>query len=1735
MSYGFTATNNYNQILISSDTRNLHFIGKAYLYNALKSEDGYGGLRQWSFRIGTAKDIQPLPFFTMTGSEYYGITAIRQISVGQNIILTTGPVPITGQLEKTYTWNSTPVALTEGTNNIYSITTTNVRTGSTLYWDISPSTGNDFQYTDGSFIIDATGAGSFQISPTKFFDPYPEVAENYTVNVRTYTQLTGAVVLSKTFSVSNSTSTDITGFGWTTDANWGPSVISEGVNNTATTAPGAFVITATQGNNSVIVTSPAITLAAEYPETYTFATLALSMNEGTAYTVGITSSNVKDGTIVYWEIPSSTNEFLITSGSFTITSNAGSFSVTPTSFYDAFAEAAETYNIVLKRFNGTTYNTVKTSSAITVVNVANAAATTGLGWNTNATFGPTSLTEGVVGSGAPNSVTGTIPTNVYVVTDVNPGNAVYATSFPITIRSQYAETYSFTNAAVMVEGTTVAVTVTTTNVPNSTVIYWTLDSTNSNNFAVDSGNFTITNNTAVFNITPTNVYDAYPESLSNSDTFTIILSRQFGTQDNLIRETVATYGVIITPASTTNTTGFGWNNNALWGTDPISEGVVGSGTPDEVSGSVPTNVFVITETNPANTVIVTSDPIIISADSNTGSTLAIYGDPNSGWPGSPYNQITTNTQGSLNVVTTYPIGTVFYWYLSTAYTGLDARSHNFDEISGYITIVAPTAAITAAYGSGYNYAYITLKCTTTSDESVLYGSIGSLYQAYPASYNSTSTEKYWSLKLKAGNPSGPTITGSNYNITMTGMTNGLSNTTKLRWSGIWGSPDVVEGTTYTYRINGNGTPVAASWQIVHITTEASDFSAVSGTFTTPVGQYGQSTFTVTPIIDNRRETYKQFRIQVTDAYGATITSPVITIAPTTDITAPAFLTPTTINEGTAFNCTVYTVGLADGLYYWRINKPVTTGIGIADYNIGPPVTGDFSTYYGRVTISGNTGSFTVPALPFDNYFEPTETFTISLVTKTTLIRNWSINPISPATTADFPVTGLSGTTTPGGFNWSYFTVNAKADSLTEGTEKFTISIKDSSNNVLCTSGQISILDVSQSTPIAPYFTGASEVIEGASNTYTYTVYTTGLTDGTYYWRTNDVTTSTIINQNNSGSNEFLAQYGTIAITNNTGTFSITPNADGTLEYDEQFTISIVSNMSASNYRYWSINPVAPATTADFPVASLSGVCTPGGYNWWYFVVNATADSLTEGTEKFTISIRETGATGNIKFISGQISIADVSLSTLVVPYISGPTTVVEGITNTYTAYTTGLTDGTYYWRINDINTSTTPSILTSSTGDFTTSWGTVSIINNTGTFSITPYADSTFEHDEQFTVSLVNKAAADKYWTINHITTDPNGSDFQYTYGACIPGGYNWWYFNIKALADSLTEGIEKFNVQIRQGSTTGTVLTTSGAISITDSSLGGTYAVLPAYTIEAINFNVTIFTPNVTPGTTLYWDINHITTTDQDFVTTFGSFIASATGGVITISTYNYDAAELDERFTINVRTQQKYIWEVELIRSGTSVTVPEVYIFAQPDAAQLSITETMGLKVMRDDGTPSFDSRLAPLVITGAVSAIPPAIAAPNWVGGYAGDDVQYRAETSCSLNVGPSAAPTNFNSYNIGNMPAKPIFFYPSIAQSEKEAVWNGSWTYVYGYLNVNKTYTERYAYYFAFYRSAISQSGTYVNAGWVTADHGCYYITSESGAGLTTGSGGYSNGIWPYSNQTLNLQSGVCLISDGALYD
>ncbi len=211
-----------------------------------------------------------------------------------------------------------------------------------------------------------------------------------------------------------------------------------------------------------------------------------SVNEGESLIVSVTTSNVADSTVLYWSTSNITTtdpDFSATSGTTTITSNSGSFSL-PT-VADSTTEGAETFGITLR--SGSQSGPIVAST-------------------TNKTINDTSQTP------PPPS-------------------------------------YSASSASSINEGSALGVTVTTTNVSDGTTLYWTTNHTTTNaaDFSSNSGSFTITSNSAVFNVPV--VADSTTEG---SETFTVEI------------RTTSTSGTIVAtlPSVTVNDTSLdsgGWN------------------------------------------------------------------------------------------------------------------------------------------------------------------------------------------------------------------------------------------------------------------------------------------------------------------------------------------------------------------------------------------------------------------------------------------------------------------------------------------------------------------------------------------------------------------------------------------------------------------------------------------------------------------------------------------------------------------------------------------------------------------------------------------------------------------------------------------------------------------------------------------------------------------------------------------------------------------------------------------------------------------------------------------------------------------------------------------------------------------------------------------------------------------------------------------------------------------------
>lgn len=226
---------------------------------------------------------------------------------------------------------------------------------------------------------------------------------------------------------------------------------------------------------------------------------------------------------------------------------------------------------------------------------------------------------------------------------------------------------------------------------------------------------------------------------------------------------------------------------------------------------------------------------------------------------------------------------------------------------------------------------------------------------------------------------------------------------------------------------------------------------------------------------------------------------------------------------------------------------------------------------------------------------------------------------------------------------------------------------------------------------------------------------------------------------------------------------------------------------------------------------------------------------------------------------------------------------------------------------------------------------------------------------------------------------------------------------------------------------------------------------------------------------------------------------------------------------------------WEIELVRSGTSDLVPEVYVFCDPRGITTAPQTNYGMQVMRDDGTLSFDSRYRPLTVVAGASAYPPSnpltVSPPTLSGKY------------CQSDTSDYLGANNHNTFTLDVSAArKPIYFYPSIAQAQREFAFHESEDECDGFgayggcLGFSRAY-DWYSYYWAFYRGAIRQGGDYLHTGWVAVEWGCNWTYQKKSEFIGIGIGGDSGqgGKWPYSNETLNLTPTAVIVADGLKYD
>ena len=331
------------------------------------------------------------------------------------------------------------------------------------------------------------------------------------------------------------------------------------------------------------------------------------------------------------------------------------------------------------------------------------------------------------------------------------------------------------------------------------------------------------------------------------------------------------------------------------------------------------------------------------------------------------------------------------------------------------------------------------------------------------------------------------------------------------------------------------------------------------------------------------------------------------------------------------------------------------------------------------------------------------------------------------------------------------------------------------------------------------------------------------------------------------------------------TYSLTQTATSINEGGNvTFTVN-TSNVDDGTTLYYTLS--GTATANDFVGGTLAGSFTINS-NTGTFNIIAAGDSVTDDAETFTAYVRTGSTSGTIVATSSQVTIGDVAQTVSIAPSI---TAVDEGQQVTFTITSTGYSPtSTFYY---DIVGTTTAEDFTDNTltGTFSTTNNTYSLIkvaksdnisddgetfvvnirtgSNSGTIvatsptitindvaqavTITQNTTNPNEtHNElgsadsglvTFTISTTGYSAGTiLYWTTLSTAGAVTAADF---HGSAINGtfqldSYGQGTIERRLKSDRLTEGIEKFKLQIRTDSTSGSIIATSDEITINDISL---------------------------------------------------------------------------------------------------------------------------------------------------------------------------------------------------------------------------------------------------------------------------------------------------------------------------
>jgi hypothetical protein len=395
-----------------------------------------------------------------------------------------------------------------------------------------------------------------------------------------------------------------------------------------------------------------------------------------------------------------------------------------------------------------------------------------------------------------------------------------------------------------------------------------------------------------------------------------------------------------------------------------------------------------------------------------------------------------------------------------------------------------------------------------------------------------------------------------------------------------------------------------------------------------------------------------------------------------------------------------------------------------------------------------------------------------------------------------------------------------------------------------------------------------------SNTIQYTVTTTNTADGTVlYWRTTGNTTNSDIVGGNTGS---------VVITNNQAVWNVTVASDATSDGIKALGIAISTVSVDGPSVVETASPIIVNDTSLTPSYSVSAnTATVDENNTVVFTVTTT--NVPDGT---TLYWTNSGNTAAVDF-------SDSANSGTVT--INGNTgTITRTLVKDYT--TEGLESIVFELR----TTSVSGSIV------YTANLVDVIDTSQTPTYSVTANTATLNEGGTvTFTVTTTNvDNGTTLYWTNSGSTVASDFTDSANSGTVSISGGTGT--ITRTLVNDVTTEGIENIVLDIRTGSSSGTIVATN-TVTVLDTSGAPTYSVTSntATVSEGNTVVFTISTTYVDDGTTLYWT-NSGNTAANDFADSAnsGSFTITSGTGTVSRTLTNDVTTEGTENIVFQVRT---------------------------------------------------------------------------------------------------------------------------------------------------------------------------------------------------------------------------------------